>query len=197
MSKPLVVVEKVGGHVVVITINRPEVKNCVDEPTAKALADAFRELTSLSSVEPERPSAPALTSVPSPLPTGTPYLNLSDDGPVGPSRMLLSKPVIACVDGYAVAAGLELAVWCDLRVASETAVFGVFCRTKGVPLIDGSTVRLPRLVGQSFALDVILTGRPVTATEAYSRGLVNRLDPAGQSAPQASLDLARLLASHP
>src|SRR5262249_55264675 len=106
---------------------------------------------------------------------------LATDAPMGPTRMLLSKPVIAAISGYAVAGGLELALWCDLRVAEETAVFGVFCRRWGVPLIDGGTVRLPRLIGQSRALDLILTGRPVDAREALAIGLANRVVPAGEA----------------
>jgi len=119
----------------------------------------------------------------------------SGDGPMGPTRLRLTKPVIAAVSGHAVAGGLELALWCDLRVADETAVFGVFCRRWGVPLVDGGTVRLPRLIGTSRALDLILTGRAVSAEEALSIGLVNRLVPAGQALPAAqalAAELARL-----
>ncbi len=115
---------------------------------------------------------------------------------MGPTRMLLSKPVIAAVEGYAVAGGLELALWCDMRVASETAIFGVFCRRFGVPLIDGGTVRLPRLIGQSRALDMILTGRPVDAREALAFGLTNRLVAPGE-ALAAALELAKQLAAFP
>jgi enoyl-CoA hydratase len=118
------------------------------------------------------------------------------DGPMGASRLRLSKPVIAAVSGYAVAGGLELALWCDMRVADETAVFGVFCRRWGVPLIDGGTVRLPRLIGTSRAMDLILTGRPVDAQEALSFGLANRAVPAGQALASAQ-DLARQLAAFP
>jgi enoyl-CoA hydratase len=117
-------------------------------------------------------------------------------GPMGPTRMLLTKPVIAAVEGYAVAGGLELALWCDLRVASETAIFGVFCRRWGVPLIDGGTVRLPRIVGQGRALDMILTGRPVAADEALSIGLANRIVPAGE-AVVAAQTLAAEIAHFP
>jgi enoyl-CoA hydratase len=118
------------------------------------------------------------------------------DGPMGPTRMKLSKPVVAAVEGYAVAGGLELAAWCDLRVAASDATFGVFCRRWGVPLIDGGTVRLPRLIGESRALDLILTGRPVGAAEAYAMGLVDRVVPAGQ-AREAAEELAHELAALP
>ncbi|MBT4489648.1 MAG: crotonase/enoyl-CoA hydratase family protein, partial [Rhodospirillaceae bacterium] len=118
------------------------------------------------------------------------------EGPMGPTRALLSKPVIAAVEGHAVAGGLELALWCDMRVASATAVFGVYCRRWGVPLIDGGTIRLPRLIGHSRALDMILTGRGVAAEEAYAMGLANRLVPAGE-ARQAAEDLAREIAKFP
>jgi len=121
---------------------------------------------------------------------------LDGDGPMGPTRLVLSKPVLAAVSGHAVAGGLELALWCDLRVADETAVFGVFCRRWGVPLIDGGTVRLPRLIGHSRAMDLILTGRPVDAAEALAIGLANRVVPAGQ-ARDAAEELARQLAAFP
>ena len=118
------------------------------------------------------------------------------DGPVGPTRMLLSKPVIAAVEGHAVAGGLELAAWCDLRVASEDAVFGVYCRRWGIPLMDGGTIRLARLLGHSHALDLILTGRGVSGEEAQRMGLANRLVPTGQALP-AALELAREIAEKP
>ncbi|HEV8312042.1 MAG TPA: crotonase/enoyl-CoA hydratase family protein, partial [Burkholderiaceae bacterium] len=122
--------------------------------------------------------------------------NMDDDAPMGPSRLELSKPVIAAISGHAVAGGLELALWCDLRVADETAVFGVFCRRWGVPLIDGGTVRLPRLIGESRAMDLILTGRPVDAQEALAIGLANRVVPAGQ-ALAAARELAATIAALP
>ena len=122
--------------------------------------------------------------------------NLEGDGPMGPSRMKTSKPVIAAVAGHAVAGGLELAIWCDLRVVEEDAVFGVYCRRWGVPLIDGGTVRLPRLIGQSHALDLILTGRPVQAAEALTMGLANRVVPKGDSR-RAAEELAAQLAAFP
>ena len=121
---------------------------------------------------------------------------VAGDGPMGPTRMLLSKPVIAAVEGHAVAGGLELAIWCDLRVAARDAVFGVYCRRWGVPLIDGGTVRLPRLIGQSRAMDMILTGRGVSGDEALAMGLANRLVEPGQALAGA-LDLARTLADFP
>jgi len=192
------------GPVTVVTIDRPEVANAIDAPTALELADAFRrfdgdesasiavltgangtfcagaDLKAMRSGEPERVTRVA--------PDG--------DGPVGPTRMLLSKPVIAAVEGHAVAGGLELAAWCDLRVASEQAVFGVYCRRWGIPLMDGGTVRLARLRGHSHALDLILTGRGVSGEEAARMGLANRLVPAGQALP-AALALAREIAIKP
>jgi enoyl-CoA hydratase len=126
----------------------------------------------------------------------TPSFNPDAPGPMGPTRHLLNKPVIAAVEGYAVAGGLELALWCDMRVASETAKFGVFCRRWGVPLIDGGTIRLPRLIGHSRALDMILTGREVGAREAFDWGLANRLVPAGQALAEAKA-LADMIAKFP
>ncbi|KAG2174981.1 hypothetical protein INT43_006043 [Umbelopsis isabellina] len=123
--------------------------------------------------------------------------DMNTDGPMGPTRMYLSKPVIAAVSGHAVAGGLELAIWADLRVIDDTSVFGVFCRTKGVPLIDGGTVRLPKLIGYSAAMDLILTGRPVYPEEAMAMHLANRLAPKGMAALDEAIKLAKLLASHP
>jgi enoyl-CoA hydratase len=192
-----------AGPVTTVLINRPEARNAVDGPTAAALADAFRAFDAdatasvavLSGVGPAFCAGADLKSVGTergnrltPVPDG--------DGPMGPSRMKLSKPVIAAVHGHAVAGGLELALWCDLRVADTTAVFGVFCRRWGVPLIDGGTVRLPRLIGQSRALDMILTGRPVAAEEALAMGLANRVVPAG-TALAAAQELALRLAAFP
>jgi enoyl-CoA hydratase len=189
------------GPVTVVTIDRPQKRNAVDGPTAAALADAFRAFD----VDPDAAVAVLcgangtfcagadLTAV------GGPDGNRVDDegdGPMGPTRMLLGKPVIAAVSGYAVAGGLELALWCDLRVAEESAVFGVFCRRWGVPLVDGGTVRLPRLIGTSRAMDMILTGRPVDAREAQQMGLVNRVVPDGESLP-AAVALAHELAAFP
>ena len=196
------------GPVWTVTLNRPEVRNAVDGPTAHALADAFRRFDADADAcvavlhgagehfcaGADLRVVAAQTSDPqraNPLDA-----DLDRDAPMGPSRLQLRKPVIAAVDGYAVAGGIELALWCDLRVASETAVFGVFCRRFGVPLIDGGTVRLPRLIGQSRALDLILTGRPVDAAEALQIGLANRVVPAGQTLAAAKT-LAREIAAFP
>ena len=190
-----------AGPVTTVLINRPDARNAVDGPTAAALADAFRAFDA------DRDAAVAVLAGEGPgfcagadlKAVGTDRGNRTvadGDGPMGPSRMNLSKPVIAAVHGHAVAGGLELALWCDLRVADETAVFGVFCRRWGVPLIDGGTVRLPRLIGQSRAMDMILTGRAVEADEAFAIGLVNRLVPAGH-ARAAAEELAARLAEFP
>lgn len=190
-----------AGSVTTVLINRPEARNAVDGPTAAALADAFRafEADESASVAVLAGVGPAFCAGADLKAIGTDRGNRTvadGDGPMGPTRMVLSKPVIAAVSGHAVAGGLELALWCDLRVADRTAVFGVFCRRWGVPLIDGGTVRLPRLIGQSRALDMILTGRPVDADEALSMGLANRVVPAGQ-ARAAAEELAAGLAEFP
>jgi enoyl-CoA hydratase len=189
------------GPVRIVTIDRPEVRNAVDEPTREALAAAFRAFD-----EDETASVAILTGAHGMFCAGADLKALAagqrrrrtedGDGPMGPTRMLLGKPVIAAVEGYAVAGGLELALWCDLRVAAEDAVFGVFCRRWGVPLIDLGTVRLPRLIGQSHALDLILTGRGVSGDEALRMGLVNRVTPKGQ-ALSAAVTLAKDLAALP
>ena len=189
------------GPVTVITIDRSEVRNAVDRPTAAALADAFRAFAA----DPDQRVA-VLTGAGGQFCAGadlkafgTPRANRvapDGDGPMGPTRMLLDKPVIAAVEGYAVAGGLELALWCDLRVASRDATFGVYCRRVGVPLIDGGTVRLPRLIGQSHALDLILTGRGVGGEEAARMGLVNRLTEPGEALGVAR-ELAATLAAFP
>ncbi|GGN58476.1 enoyl-CoA hydratase [Streptomyces albiflavescens] len=178
------------GYVTTVVLSRPEARNAVDGPTAAELADAFKEFEAddaarvavlwgeggtfcagadLKAIGTERGN----------------QVTEDGDGPMGPTRLRLAKPVIAAVAGHAVAGGLELALWCDLRVAEEDAVFGVFCRRWGVPLIDGGTVRLPRLIGTSRAMDMILTGRPVPAPEAYEIGLANRLVPAGRARAEA------------
>ncbi|MEM1112108.1 MAG: crotonase/enoyl-CoA hydratase family protein [Pseudomonadota bacterium] len=186
-------------RITLISIDRATARNAVDGPTAQALADAFRafdadpgadvavfygqhatfcagaDLKAVASGERINRMAP------------------DGDGPMGPSRMLLSKPVIAAIAGHAVAGGLELALWCDLRVVEDSAVMGVFCRRWGVPLIDGGTVRLPRLIGQARALDLILTGRAVRAEEALQMGLANRVVPEGQSLDAALALAAELL----
>ncbi len=189
------------GPVVVVTIDRPEVRNAVDGPTAAALADAFRAFDA----DPDRRVA-VLTGADGHFCAGadlkafgTPRANrVADDGdgPMGPTRMLLDKPVLAAVEGHAVAGGLELALWCDLRIAARDATFGVYSRRVGVPLIDGGTVRLPRLVGQSHALDLVLTGRGVSGEEALRMGLVNRLVEPGR-ALEETVALAHRLAAFP
>ena len=187
-------VEK-NGPVTTVVLSRPARKNAVDRDTAQALADAFRAFEA----DPDA-RAGVLYGDHGTFCAGADLKAVSEgnfnrlepdgDAPLGPSRLLLSKPVVAAVAGHAVAGGLELALWCDLRVAEESAVFGVFCRRWGVPLIDGGTVRLPRLIGLSHALDLILTGRPVPAREALAMGLVNRVVPDG-----AALAMAQALAA--
>lgn len=189
-----------------VIIDRPEVKNAVDRPTADKLANAFREFDADSSLRAAVLwgdggifcAGADLKAVSSGSAERFNRLNedMSEDGPMGPSRLKLSKPVIAAVAGYAVAGGLELACWCDLRVMEEDAVFGVFCRRWGVPLMDGGTQRLPRLIGLSRALDMILTGRPVGADEALVMGLANRVVPKGKSREEAE-KLAAQLAGFP
>lgn len=175
-----------AGAVWTVVLERPEVRNAVDGPTAAALAAAFREFDADAdaSVAVLYGAGGTFCAGADLRAVGTARGNRTapgGDGPMGPTRMQLSKPVIAAVAGHAVAGGLELALWCDLRVAEEDAVFGVFCRRWGVPLIDGGTVRLPRLVGLGRALDLILTGRAVDAPEALQIGLVNRIVPHGQA----------------
>ena len=199
MSDAVTVVR--DGPVTTVLLSRPERRNAVDGPTAAALAQAFRAFDA----DPEAAVAVLhgeggvfcagadLKAI------GTVDGNRVDpagDGPMGPTRLRLSKPVIAAIAGHAVAGGLELALWCDLRVAEQDAVLGVFCRRWGVPLIDGGTVRLPRLIGASRAMDLILTGRPVDASEALSIGLVNRVVGSGESLAAAQ-ELARSLARFP
>ncbi len=193
-------VEK-SGAVTTVVLSRPEVRNAVDGPTASALADAFRAFEAdadshVAVLHGEGGTFCAGADLKAVAEGRYPRLLPDGDGPMGPSRLQLSKPVVAAVAGYAVAGGLELALWCDLRVAEEDAIFGVFCRRWGVPLIDGGTVRLPRLIGLSRALDLILTGRAVTADEALSIGLVNRVVPKG-SARAAAEALAHEIASFP
>jgi enoyl-CoA hydratase len=178
-------VEK-NGPVTTIVLARPDVKNAVDRETADALSAAFRDfdsdpVASVAVLFGEGGTFCAGADLGALMRGEGNRLAPDGDAPLGPSRMLLSKPIIAAVSGHAVAGGLELALLCDLRVADETAVFGVFCRRFGVPLIDGGTVRLPRLIGLSRALDMILTGRAVDAKEALAMGLANRVVPAGQA----------------
>jgi enoyl-CoA hydratase len=189
------------GPVTTVLLSRPERRNSVDGQTAAALADAFREFDADdgAAVAVLHGEGGVFCAGADLKEVGGPAGNrvaADGDGPMGPTRMRLSKPVIAAVAGYAVAGGLELALWCDLRVAEEGAVFGVFCRRWGVPLIDGGTVRLPRLIGTSHAMDMILTGRSVGAREALAMGLVNRVVPEGESLAAAQA-LARELAAFP
>jgi enoyl-CoA hydratase len=190
-----------SGPVVTVILDRPTAKNAVDRDTAQALADAFRAFDSDDTAK-----VGVLFGDHGTFCAGADLKALSQgngnrvapdgDGPMGPSRMLLTKPVIAAIAGHAVAGGLELALWCDLRVAEDDAILGVFCRRFGVPLIDGGTIRLPRLIGLSRALDLILTGRPVDATEAHAIGLVNRVVGKGE-ARAAAEQLAHELAALP
>jgi enoyl-CoA hydratase len=193
-------VEK-NGPVTTVIQSRPEVRNAVDREAAEALAEAFRAFEADESA-----LVGVLFGDHGTFCAGADLKAIAagrgncaepvGDGPMGPTRMILSKPVIAAIAGYAVAGGLELALWCDLRVAEEDAVMGVFCRRWGIPLIDGGTVRLPRLVGLSRALDLILTGRPVGAKEALGMGLVNRVVPKG-TAREAAEKLAHEIAQFP
>jgi enoyl-CoA hydratase len=188
------------GPVRILTIDRPAARNAVDPPTAHALRDAIARFE-----KDESAFVLVLTGADGNFCSGADLKKVSahsfshdpaGDGPLGPTRMTVNKPMIAAVEGYAVAGGLELALMCDIRVASATAVFGVFCRRWGVPLIDGGTIRLPRLIGQSRALDMILTGRPVHADEALTFGLANRVVPAGEALTVA-VALAKQIASFP
>jgi enoyl-CoA hydratase len=190
-----------NGPVTTVIMNRPEARNAVNGPAAAALFAAFEEFdrddsASVAVLWGDNGTFCAGADLKA---FGTPDMNpahRTGPGPMGPSRMVLTKPVIAAVSGYAVAGGLELALWCDLRVAEEDAVFGVFCRRWGVPLIDGGTVRLPRLIGHSRAMDLILTGRAVEAQEALAMGLANRVVPKGE-ARAAAEELAAELAALP
>ena len=190
-----------SGPVTTVILDRPEVRNAVDGPAARALAEAFRQFDADpgASVAVLWGAGGTFCAGADLRAVGTPNGNRVDpdgDGPMGPTRMTLSKPVIAAVAGHAVAGGLELAAWCDLRVAEEDAVFGVFCRRWGVPLVDGGTVRLPRLIGLGRALDLIMTGRAVDAAEALAMGLVNRVVTRG-GAREAAESLAHDLAALP
>ena len=189
------------GPVTTILLCRPERRNAVDGPTARALVEAFRAFDADpdAAVAVLHGEGGVFCAGADLKAIGTPDGNeVTTDGigPMGPTRMRLSKPAIAAIAGHAVAGGLELALWCDLRVAEEAAVLGVFCRRWGVPLIDGGTVRLPRLIGTSRALDLILTGRAVEAREALQMGLVNRVVPEGESLAAAK-ELAHQLAGFP
>jgi len=189
------------GRVRVVTINRPQRRNAVDGPTATLLADAFRSFDHDDDAD-----VAVLTGAGGVFCAGADLKGVAEgrgnrvdrdgDGPMGPTRLRLAKPVIAAIEGFAVAGGLELAAWCDLRVAGEHAVLGVFCRRFGVPLVDLGTIRLPRLIGQSRALDLVLTGRGVDAREAHAMGLVNRVVADGE-ALAAALELADSLVALP
>ncbi len=192
------------GSIAVVTIDRPETANAIDGPTASALAAAFRRFDADTAL-----SVAVLTGANGRFCAGNDLKSMmvrdparqirvapDGDGPCGVTRMRLSKPVIAAVEGPAVAGGLEVALWCDLRVAAEDAVFGVFCRRWGIPLMDGGTIRLSRLIGHSHALDLILTGRGVSGAEALRMGLANRVVPRGQALSEAKA-LARQLAALP
>jgi enoyl-CoA hydratase len=214
-EKPVTAVKiEKNGPVTLIVLNRPDVRNAVDRPTAIALADVFLaferdETASVAVLLGEHGtfcagadlkafaenSAERRNQLSAPK-TGSAFDPLATDAPMGPSRMLLSKPVIAAIAGHAVAGGLELALWCDMRVMEEDAVLGVFCRRWGVPLIDGGTIRLPRLIGHSRAMDLILTGRAVGAEEALAIGLVNRVVAKGAARAEA-LELAEEIARFP
>jgi enoyl-CoA hydratase len=189
------------GRIAIVTIDRPRARNAVDRAAAAALADAFRSFDGDGNLD-----VAILTGAGGNFCAGADLkafasgqgsaLSEDGDGPMGPTRMLLSKPVIAAVEGYAVAGGIELALWCDLRVAASSAIFGVFCRRFGVPLVDLGTIRLPRLIGQSQALDMILTGRPVSGEEALRIGLANRLTEPGH-ALDGAIELAEQLSALP
>ena len=192
---------EIEGPLAIVTIDRPDARNAVDRPTAEALAEAFRRferedglavavLTGAGGCFCAGADLKAVST------TAGNRLAADGDGPLGCTRMLLGKPVIAAVEGYAVAGGLELALWCDLRVAARDAVFGVFCRRWGVPLIDGGTIRLPRLIGMSHAMDMILTGRGVSGEEAMRMGLANRIVEPGAALATAK-ELAAQLAAFP
>lgn len=215
MGKPVEVVQR--GAVTVVTLNRPDVRNAVDADTARLLHQAFVAFDADTQARVAvfhgahghfcagwdlQFGARALQQAPDCAPAATlSTLDFNVDepqpqGPMGPSRLQLSKPVIAAVSGAAVAGGMELALWCDMRVMEVDAYFGVYCRRFGVPLIDGGTVRLPRLIGMGHAMDLILTGRKVEANEALAMGLCNRVVPKGH-ALEAALDLALQLAAFP
>jgi enoyl-CoA hydratase/carnithine racemase len=195
---------EIDAPIAIVTIDRADVANAIDRPTAEELAGAFRRFEGDESL-----AVAVLTGASGKFCAGADLKAMQEDGaprasrvepdgdgPVGPTRMLLTKPVIAAVEGHAVAGGLELAVWCDLRVAAEDAVFGVYCRRWGIPLMDGGTIRLARLVGHSHALDLILTGRGVSGEEALRMGLANRLVPKGETLAAARA-LAHEIATKP
>ncbi|MGD0673087.1 MAG: crotonase/enoyl-CoA hydratase family protein [Candidatus Binatus sp.] len=191
----------IEGEIAIVTINRPEARNAVDQPTAAALAGAMRRFDADDAL-----SVAILTGAGGTFCAGADLkavatdrgnrVTENGDGPLGCTRMLLSKPVIAAVEGFAVAGGIELALWCDLRVAARDAIFGVYCRRFGVPLVDGGTIRLPRLIGMSRAMDMILTGRGVSGEEAFAMGLANRVVEPGTALAQAR-ELGKQIAGFP
>lgn len=203
-----IIVER-QDDITIITLNRKEVRNAVDSETAVLIADAMVEFDNDDAAKvcvfagahgtfcagADLKAVSGGNFKPSPIPE-TPMDRHDKRGPMGPSYLRLSKPVIGAISGYAVAGGLELSLWCDMRVVEEDAIFGVFCRRWGVPLIDGGTVRLPRLIGHSNAMDMILTGRPVDAQEAKVMGLANRVVPSGRAREEA-IDIARQIAAFP
>lgn len=209
MSDSDTVTQETHGEILVVTLNRPEVRNAVNPPTARRIAQAFIDFDN-----DDRYSVAVFTGSHGTFCAGADLKAVSDGdfeeldrmerpiarhastAPMGPSYLRLNKPVIGAISGYAVAGGLELALWCDMRVVEEDAVMGVFCRRWGVPLVDGGTVRLPRLIGHSRAMDLILTGRPVDAQEALAMGLANRVVPPGEGLPRA-LELAQQIARFP
>ena len=203
MTSPEPVRVERSGPVTTVVLDRPARRNAVDGPTAALLAEAFREFDAdpTSEVAVLWGAGGTFCSGADLTAIGTGRTNRVErdgDGPMGPTRMRLDKPVIAAVEGFAVAGGLELALWCDLRVVAADATFGVFCRRWGVPLVDGGTVRLPRLVGRGVAMDLVLTGRPVDADEALRIGLASRVVPAGstrQAAEELALSLTRFPAT--
>ena len=194
------VIVEANGAVTTITIDRPERRNAVDADTAQELRDAFDAFEADDAAQ-----VAVLTGAGGHFCAGFDLKAFAEvggdydplgEGPMGPTRRLLAKPVLAAIEGYAVAGGMELALWCDMRIASATATFGIFCRRWGVPLVDGGTARLPRIIGQGRALDLILTGRPVGAEEALGIGLASRLVPAGEALAAAQA-LAAEIASFP
>ena len=196
------VLEQTSGDILIVTINRPERRNAVNRETGDALYEAFRRFDANDAL-----SVAVLTGAGGTFCAGADLRAISegrgnktlpdgDYGPMGPTRLRLTKPVIAAIEGHAVAGGMELALWCDLRVMARTAIFGIYCRRFGVPLVDMGTVRLPRLIGQSRAMDLVLTGRPVGSCEAREMGLVNRVVDEGEAC-EASLALARQIAAFP
>ncbi|HLM16239.1 MAG TPA: crotonase/enoyl-CoA hydratase family protein, partial [Acidimicrobiia bacterium] len=195
---------EVDGPVAVVTIDRPDARNAVDRPTADALIDAFTRFDAddalavavFTGAHGTFCAGADLKAMAEPGGARINRVAVDGDGPMGPTRMALTKPVIGAIEGHAVAGGLELALWCDLRVVADDAVFGVFCRRWGVPLVDGGTVRLPRIIGQGPALDLILTGRAVHADEALRLGLATRVVPSG-TARDAAVALGHELAALP